>query len=100
MAIEGFRSWYSGVDLQVFRYVCRRFEGTCCLLFKFEAASSYEMLVHLHQSVRRPIPERGIYNIAICYVYFGGGLVYFVTLRTVEQVIEGKIEGRVEVTCR
>jgi hypothetical protein len=49
------------------------------------------MLVYMHQSVRRPIPQRGTYGIAICRVCLGKGLVYFVTLPTVEHVIEGKI---------
>jgi len=70
MVSESSRSWYSGVDLKVFRYVYRRFEGTCCLLFKIETAGSHEMLVYMHQSVRRPIPERGTYGIAICRVCF------------------------------
>jgi hypothetical protein len=36
--------------------------------------------------------------VLLIVVCLGKGLAYFVTLPTVEQVIEGKTDGRIEVT--
>ena len=74
-------------------------KGPAACFFKVEVAGLYEMLVYMHQSVRCLIPGRGTYGIAICRVLGKrSSSVCDTAPPTAGHVIEGKIEGRIEVT--
>jgi hypothetical protein len=46
-------------------------KGSAAYFCKVEAAGSYEMLVYVHQSGRRLIPDRRTYGTAVCHYAWG-----------------------------